>query len=99
MALGSDPHLISVVKYEKCALQSKVVLDATSSRGDHILYWQLAPSSVTDALQLQCDHRRVYMATFIEAAERRLSRQYVRQWQSTFATAHRYSVGFTVYEL
>ena len=47
--------------------------------------WPLAPPSVTNALQLQCDHRRVREATFNAAAERHFARQHLQQWQSTLA--------------
>ena len=45
--------------------------------------WPLASSSVCDALQLQCDHHRVYMATFNAATECHLSHQCLHKWQST----------------
>ena len=45
--------------------------------------WHHAPSPVTRALQLQCDHRRVYMIGSGATAERHLSRQLLQQWEST----------------
>ena len=48
--------------------------------------WPQAPSPVVRALQLQCDHRRVYMRSFNAKAERRLARQFLNEWHATTTT-------------
>ena len=45
--------------------------------------WPTAPSPVARALQLKCDHCRVYMRTFDAAAERCHAMQFLTEWKST----------------
>ena len=45
--------------------------------------WPAAPSPVTRALQLKCDHCRVYMHAFDAATERRHARQFLTEWRTT----------------
>ena len=48
--------------------------------------WPQAPSPVARALQLKCDHCRVYMRSFDANAERRLARQFLNEWHATTTT-------------